>query len=290
VLAYVNGHLVEEQDATISVFNAGFNFADGVFEGIRVYEGRVFRLDEHIERLFASAATFEIEIGMQRDELRSEILGWLTANGVDRDFHFRPIVTRGDRFPPRMDPRFSSGDPTIVFVGGPVSPAGAGVKAILSLVRRPAPAVLPAHVKSLSYGPALLARLDAIRRGADEAILLDELGLVAEASVANVFAVAGGALLTPQPRACLDGITRRAVMELARDAGRTVLEVGLTPEALAAADEIFLTGTSAEITPVLELDGAPVAGGEAGPVTRELAAAYDRLTRAEGVPIPVVAA
>ena len=284
-LAYVNGELMPEEQATVSVFDAGLNFADGVFEGIRVYGGNVFRLDEHLDRLYASAATFELNIGMEKDEFASEILRWLTANGVKDDFHFRPIVTRGKRFPPRMDPRFSKDDSTVIIVGGPVSPAGAGMRVVVSPVERPAPAALPAHVKSLSYGPALLARLDAIRKGVDEAIMLDELGLVAEASVANVFAVTDGALLTPQPRACLDGITRRAVMALGRDAGMTVVEVGLTPEALASADEVFLTGTSAEVTPVLELDGRGLGDG-AGPVTGKLRAAYAELTRSEGTPIP----
>ena len=132
MLAYVNGALVPEDEATISVFNAGFNFADGVFEGIRVYGGRVFRLDEHLERLAASAATFELDLGMSVGALRSEVLRWLAANGVDSDFHFRPIVTRADRHPPRMDPRFSSGDPTVVIVGGAVSQPPAGVAAVLS--------------------------------------------------------------------------------------------------------------------------------------------------------------
>jgi branched-chain amino acid aminotransferase len=286
LLAYVNGDLVPEEEATVSVFNAGLNFADGVFEGIRVYGGKVFKLDEHIDRLYASAATFEIDIGLAKNEFKAEILRWLSANDVDSDFHFRPIVTRADRFPPRMDPRFSNGPAVIVIIGGPVAPAGKGMKVVTSPIRRPAPSALPAHVKSLSYGPALLARLDAVRRGADESILLDELGLVAEASVANVFTVTAGALLTPKPRACLDGITRRAVIGLARDAGYTAVEVGLTPEALAEADEVFLTGTSAEVTPVLELDGRCVSGGEAGPVTRELSVAYRRLTETLGDPIP----
>jgi branched-chain amino acid aminotransferase len=284
MLAYVNGELVPEEKATVSVFDAGLNFADGVFEGIRVYGGKVFRLREHLDRLYASAATFEIDPGLSKDGLEAEILRWLTANGVTDDFHFRPIVTRGQRFPPRMDPRFSSGQATVIIVGGPVSNPGRGMRVVTSPIRRPAPSVLPAHVKTLSYGPALLARLDAIRRGADEAIMLDELGLVAEASVANVFAVVGGALLTPVPRACLGGITRRAVIELGRAAGFHVLEVGLTPEALAGAEEIFLTGTSAEVTPVLELDGVELSGAP-GPVTRRLADDYAELTRSEGTAI-----
>jgi branched-chain amino acid aminotransferase len=280
VLAYVNGDLVPADEARISVFNAGFNFADGVFEGVRVYGGRPFRLDEHLDRLFASAAAFEIDVGMSQAELRAEIVRWLDANAIEGDFHFRPIVTRADRSPPRMDPRFSDGPATIVVIGGPAGPASTGIKAITSPVRRPAPSVLPAHVKSLSYGPALLARLDAIRKGADEAIMLDDLGLVAEASVANVFAVSAGALLTPLPRACLSGITRRIVLDLARAAGYDASEGELTPEQLASADEVFLTGTSAEITPVLELDGKAVSGGGIGPVTRELAEAYRAATAA----------
>jgi branched-chain amino acid aminotransferase len=284
VLAYVNGELVPEETATVSVFDAGLNFADGVFEGIRVYGGKVFRLAEHLDRLYASAATFELDPGLAKQELEAEILRWLDANGVTDDFHFRPIVTRGRRFPPRMDPRFSSGDATVIIVGGPASNATRELKVVTSPIRRPAPSVLPAHVKTLSYGPALLARLDAIRRGADESIMLDELGLVAEATVANVFAVHDGALLTPVPRACLDGVTRRSVIALGRAAGLQVLEVGLTPEALAGADEIFLTGTSAEVTPVLELDGAALPGS-AGPVTRRLAAGYADLTRSEGTPV-----
>jgi branched-chain amino acid aminotransferase len=284
LLAYIDGDLVDEEQACVSVFDAGLNFADGVFEGIRVYHGKVFRLDEHLDRLFASSETFELDVGLTKQELGDEILRWLAANRVTSDFHFRPIVTRGRRFPPRLDPRFSSGDATVIIVGAPVSAAGPGLRVLTSPVRRPAPSVLPAHVKSLSYGPALLARLDAIRRGADEAIMLDELGLVAEATVANVFALADGALLTPEPRACLNGITRRAVMQLAREAGLQVLEVGLTPTALAEAQELFLTGTGAEISPVLELDGRRLGDG-VGPVTRQLQDAYAELTRSEGTPI-----
>jgi branched-chain amino acid aminotransferase len=286
VLAYVNGDLIAEEQARVSVFDAGLNFADGVFEGVRVYDGRVFRLDQHIDRLYASAATFELDVGLSKDELKAEILRWLAANRVRSDFHFRPIVTRGRRFPPRLDPRFSSGAATVIIVGGPVGGGSKDMRAITSPVRRPAPSVLPAHVKTLSYGPALLARLDAIRRGADEAIMLDELGLVAEATVTNVFAVSDGALLTPRPRACLDGITRRTVMDLARAQGVPVLEVGLTPNALAGAREVFLTGTSAEVCPVIELDGRRLGDGP-GPLTRQLAAKYAELTRSEGTPIPV---
>src|SRR4051794_37650763 len=146
MLAYVNGELLPEHEATVSVFDAGLNFADGVFEGIRVYGGKVFRLRQHLDRLYASAATFELEIGLEIEGLQAEILRWLSANRVVDDFHFRPIVTRGRRFPPRMDPRFSDGKATLIFVGGPVSAAPPGVKVVTSPIHRPAPSALPAHV------------------------------------------------------------------------------------------------------------------------------------------------
>src|SRR3984893_3337457 len=120
---YVNGELVPAGEARISVFDSGLNFADGVFEGVRVYGGRVFRLEQHVERLYESANAFEIDIGMSRNEFASVVLDWLRANQVRENFHFRPIVTRGNRFPPRLDPRFCSGGPNIIFVGASIEPA-----------------------------------------------------------------------------------------------------------------------------------------------------------------------
>jgi branched-chain amino acid aminotransferase len=291
VFVYLNGELVPEAEAAVSVYDSGLNFADGVFEGIRVYAGRVFRLERHLERLFASARAFEIEIGMSADELAREILRWLRANGVRDGYHFRPIVTRGDRIPPRLDPRFCTGGPRVLFVGGPAASASlGGVRAVLSGVRRTAPDALDPRVKSLSYGNHLLARLDALRRGADDALMLDDRGHLCEATAANVFVVRDGRLATPTTRACLSGITRQAVLELAGELGLATEEVDLAPEAVSGSDEIFLTGTGAEVTPVVALDGRPVGDGAAGPLTRRLAAAYGALVRSEGVPIDASAA
>ena len=284
MLVYVNGLHVPEEEATVSVYDSGFNFADGVFEGIRVYGGRVFRLDEHIDRLYASAAAFEIEIRMSRGELAGEILSWLRANRISEAFHFRPVVTRGRRFPPRLDPRFCSGEANLVFVGGPISPArGEGIRAIVSSLRRPAADVMPPHVKSLNYGTAVLARLESMRRGVDESILLDDRGRLAEASAANVFVVRGATLLTPTTRACLSGITRRVIMDLAAGRGFAVEEGDIEPDALRDCDEIFLTGTGMELVPVIELDGRPVGTGGPGPIATELAQAYRSLVGEDGV-------
>jgi branched-chain amino acid aminotransferase len=287
LLVYVNGRLVAQHEAAVSVFDSGLNFGDGVFEGLRVYAGAVFRLEEHVARLFDSAAAFDLAIGMTRQELAREILSWLKANGVRDDFHFRPIVTRGNRFPPRSDPSLVTEGPTIVFVGGPIEPANLnGLRVIVSSIRRTAPDALDPRVKSLSFANSVLPRLEARRRGADDAIVLDGAGFVAEASTANVFVVRDGELTTPLPRACLAGITRAAVIELARALDLAVAERDVSPTELRTADEVFLTGTGAEVTAVVDVDGRPVGEGAAGPVTRELASRYADLVRSEGTPIP----
>ncbi len=275
LLVYLNGSHVPQAQARISVFDSGLNFADGVFEGIRVYDGRVLHLEQHVARLYRSAEAFEIDVGMRPHELTHEILTWLRANNVFDGFHFRPIVTRGDRFPPRLDPRFCSGGSNIVFVGGPIAPASMrGARLITSSVRQINSDAIDPQIKSLNYGNNLLARLEALRRGVDDSLMLDADGHLAEASAANVFVVKDGAVLTPRDNACLVGITRHTVMELARARGIVVEERDLTPSGAAAADEIFLTGTGTELTPVVEIDGRAVGSGRVGQITKELYHGY----------------
>ena len=286
LLVYINGRLVPRQEAVISVFDSGLNFADGVFEGVRVYGGCVFHLDQHVKRLFESATAFDIEIPMAPAELKAAIVGWLRANGVRDDFHLRPIVTRGERFPPRLDPKFCSGDANVIFVGGPISPANmSGIRVVVSAVRQVGSDAIDAQIKSLNYGNNLLARLEARRRGVDDALMLDAAGYLAEASAANLFLVKDGELLTPWPKACLAGITRRTVMDLARRRGLGVVERDLTTTEVINADEVFLTGTGTELTPVVEVDGRRIGAGEAGPVTSDLYEAYHALVHSEGTPI-----
>lgn len=283
-LVYVNGELVPARYATVSVFDSGFNFADGVFEGVRVYNGRVFKLHEHIRRLFASARSFDIEIPMSESRFGAEILRWLRTAGIRDGFHFRPIVTRGNRYPPRLDPRFASGT-TIVFVGGPISAVDRGIHAIVSNIRRTSPEALDPHIKSLNYGNNLLARLDAIRKGADDAIMLDAGGYLSEATGANLFLVSDGELLTPLGRACLEGITRQTIIELATAEGLSVTQCDLAAVQLQAADEIFTSGTGAELTSVIEIDGKPVGSGGPGALTTRLRGLYRELANSTGVPI-----
>jgi branched-chain amino acid aminotransferase len=283
---YIDGEIMPSEEAKISVFDSGLNFADGVFEGIRVYAGRVFRLDRHLKRLFQSARAFEIDIGMTRQALEGEILRWLRHNGLRDNFHFRPIVTRGDRSPPRLDPRFCRGRSRMIFVGATIAPtAMTGQKLVFSSYRRVAPDALDSRVKSLNYGNNLMARLEAIRRGADDAVMLDPQGFVAEASAANLFIVRDGRLITPWPKACLEGITRSSALELAATAGIETQERDIVPTEVLNADEVFLTGTGSEIVPVVAVEGQEIGDGHAGPVTCDLAKRYGSLVRSEGTPI-----
>jgi branched-chain amino acid aminotransferase len=283
---YVNGTLIPAREATVPVWDSGLNFADGVFEGVRVYARRVFKLHEHVARLYRSARAFQIDVGMAEAQFADAVLGWLAANRVRDDFHFRPIVTRGNRYPPRMDPRFVEGGATILFVGGSMASAGLeGMRVIVSSLRRTGADVLDPRIKSLNYGNNLLARLEARRRGVDDAIMLDREGFVAEASGANVFVVRDGQLLTPWPKACLEGITRRTLMELATAEGVPASERDITATEVVKADEVFLAGTGTEVAPVTEVEGIIIGSGQIGPVTRMLASRYAELVRSTGAPI-----
>jgi branched-chain amino acid aminotransferase len=286
LLVYVNGEHVPAPEAKVSVFDSGLNFADGVLEGVRVYNGRVFRLEEHIRRLFESARAFSIDVGLTKEELGQEILAWLRANDVHDDFHFRPIVTRGDRFPPRLDPRNASARARVIIVGGPIKPASReGLRVVVSGYRRVAADALDPRIKSLNYGNNLLGRLEAFRRGVDDAVMLDAAGYLAEASAANIFLMRRGMLLTPLSKACLEGITRSTVLEIAAGEGIPCGERDLTTTELLTADEVFLCGTGTELAPVVEVEGSPVGSGGIGPVTERLLSLYSEIVRSEGTPI-----
>jgi branched-chain amino acid aminotransferase len=284
--SYVNGVVVRPNEPALSAFESGFNFADGVFEGIRVYNGRVFRLDDHIERLYESANALGITVPVSQVEMRRIILGWLRENDALDDVHFRPIVTRGIRTPPRLDPRYCLGPGSLVIVGGRIdSGSSAGLRTIVSSVRRTPSDCLDPKIKSLNYGNNLLARLEAIRQGVDDAIMLDMSGYVCEASTANIFLVKKGRLITPIPKSCLAGITRGVVLDLAaaRDLNVEVRDISTTE--VLNADEVFLCGTAAEIAPVVEVDGRPIDAGRPGALTLALLQDYRALVQTDGIPI-----
>ena len=289
LLAYVNGDILPQQEAKISVFDSGLNFADGVFEGLLVDRGRIVQLRQHMTRLFDSAKAFAIDMPMSVAEFENEIRRWLTANDpqiVGDQFHFRPIVTRGDRNPPRLDPKFSTSKANIIFVGGPVTGTRpSGLSLMVSSFRRPSPDVFDPKIKSIGYGNNLLARIEATRHGYDDCIMLDQRGFVAETSVANIFIVKNGSVCTPHPTACLNGITRQAIIRLTTDQHLDMVEKDLSVTDLKCADEVFITGTAAGVASVTHIDRQPVRDGNEGSVTSALRAAYTAWAYDSAAPI-----
>lgn len=274
-LAYVNGNVEPASEATISVFDAGLNFGDGVFEGMRVYGGGVLFLDQHIKRLYTSARAVDISVPLSPERLVEDLLDWLRACDVSGEFHFRPIVTRGMRTPPRVDPRFTSTPGNVIFVGGSIqSMLDQRLRLVVSAFRRPPPEVFDSKIKSLSYIANCMSKNEAVRRGADDALVLDTHGRVAEASAANIFIVQDGELLTPRTTSCLGGITRKSILAVCGREGIPAREADLTVVDALGADELFLCGTGAEISPVVELEGKSVGSGSIGPLTRRVQSLY----------------
>lgn len=285
---WIDGRIVDGADAKVPVADHGFLYGDGVFEGIRVYARRVFRLEQHLARLAVSARAVGLEIPGGLDAAREIILATARAFGAD-EAYVRFIVSRGEGalgVDPTSCPR-----PRVVCIVDHIRIYSSeilarGIDLATSSWRRPPPDVLDPRVKSLNYLNNALAKLEARRRGADEALLLNAAGLVAEASVANVFAVRAGALATPPATdGALEGITRGAVLELAARAGIPGAERSLGRYDLLGADEVFLTGTGARIVPVRSLDGETIGKGEPGPITLRLLAAFQALAGSTGTPI-----
>ncbi len=279
-LVYLDGEWVESSRAQVSVFDHGLLYGDGVFEGIRAYGGRVFALDEHVRRLYESAQSILLDIGMGRADMAQRIEESVSKNRLT-DAYIRVVVTRGKGdlgLDPRKCPRA-----TVVIIADaialyPQSLYESGLKAITVSIRRTSVDALSPRVKSLNYLNSILAKEQAIAVGAAEAILLGPEGYPIEATGENLFIVRRERLLTPPVYlGVLEGITRAAVLDLARRTGQAAAEEPFTLHDLYVADECFLTGTAAEIVPVVEIDGRRIGDGRPGPVTRSLTAAYRRL-------------
>ena len=285
---WLDGSVVDAAEARIPVTDHGFLYGDGVFEGMRVYSRRLFRLDDHMDRIGAAARAVGIEIPGGTAALREISLQTARAFGAD-DAYLRLVVSRGEGSL-GVDPT-SCPEARVVCIADdvriyPAEKLAEGLTLVTSSWRRPPADVLDPRVKSLNYLNNALAKQEARRQGADEALLLNTAGYIAEASVANLFAVRDGALLTPPATdGALEGITRRTVLELASEAGIETAERTLGRFDLFAASEVFLTGSGAKVVPVRSLDGQPVGRGKPGPLTRQLAEAFDAFARRTGTPI-----
>jgi len=281
-MIFMNDRLVPEHEATVSVFDHGLLYGDGVFEGIRAYAGRVFRLAEHIDRLFASARAIALEIPMSKEAVSKAVVDTLAANGL-ADGYVRLVVTRGAGNL-GLDPN-KTANPQVIVIASTISLYPAefyekGLRIVTAATQRTQSAALSPRIKSLNYLNNIMAKLEGLQAGCVEALMLNHKGEVAECTGDNVFVVRGGKLLTPPPDAgILEGITRGAVMELATAAGIDCREQTLVRHDLYTADECFLTGTAAEIIPVVEIDGRKVGSGVPGPMTKRLTDAFHALVR-----------
>jgi len=278
---WLNGELVARKDAKISVFDHGLLYGDGVFEGIRSYGGQVFRLKEHVRRLFDSARGIRLRIPMTPRKMSDAIVETLKANGL-KDAYIRVVVTRGEGtlgLDPNRCPRpgvFIIADRIELF---PRRTYEKGLQIITAATMRNHPNAVNPRLKSLNYLNNILAKIEAIDAGVLEAVMLNHLGFVAECTGDNIFIVRDGRLLTPPIAAgILEGITRDEIIDIARNSGLSVREENLTRQDLYTADECFVTGTAAEVVPVVRIDGRTVGSGRPGPVTRRLAAEFIRRT------------
>ena len=284
---YLDGRFVQKEEATVSVFDHGLLYGDGVFEGIRAYNGKVFRLDAHVERLYDSAKTINLKPPMTGEEMKAAILATMRKNGL-QDGYIRPVITRGVGdlgLDPRKCPK-----PTVFIIAvewgamyGDLYEKG--LKAVSVSVRRNPAEALPPNAKTLNYINNILAKMESYLKGGDEAIIFDTNGYLSEGSGDNIFVVKNGILQTPPNLNNLRGITQQVVLECAKDEGIEVRWQNMGYFDLYTADEVFVTGTAAEVAPIVKIDGRTIGTGKPGPVTKKLMSAFREVTKREGTPI-----
>ncbi|HXU75231.1 MAG TPA: branched-chain-amino-acid transaminase [Methylomirabilota bacterium] len=285
---YVDGKYYSERDAKVSVFDHGLLYGDGIFEGIRAYNGRVFRLKEHIDRLFYSAKAILLNLPMSRAAIAEAVLETCRRNKI-RDGYIRLVVTRGVGTLGLNPNRCKN--PSLIIIAGkiqlyPVEYYERGLEIITVPTVRNLHSALNPAIKSLNYLNNIMAKIEANNSGCEEAIMLNAEGFVSECTGDNIFILKENELLTPPLSAgALYGVTRKVVMEIAAESGLLVREPNLSRYDMFNADECFLTGTGAELVPVIKIDGRVIGNGKPGPVTRKLVAQYRALTKVSGDPI-----
>ncbi len=290
-LVNIDGEFYLKSEAKISVYDHGLLYGDGVFEGIRAYGGVVFKLKEHIDRLYRSAHTIMLKIPVTKEEIIQRVLETLKKNGL-KDAYVRLVVTRGMGdlgLDPKKCPMasiFIVAEPTIVIMGAEAKEKG--ISTVIASVRRDSVDATTHEVKSLNYLNSIMAKIEATNACVDEALLLDRRGFVCEGVGENIFMVKDGKMFTPSPcSGALIGITRDVIMKLAKRLGYDIEERDITPNELFNADEVFFTGTAAEITPIREVNGRRIGEGKPGPITRRLMHDFSKVVKdpKEGVPI-----
>jgi len=281
----IDGKLVHRGEAGISPFDSSVQGGDAVWEGLRLYEGRIFRLEQHLDRLRGSALALGFVGIPSHEHITAEIKKTLAANRMRDGVHIRLTLTRGVKVTSGMDPRLNETGPTLIVLAEHKPPVYAkqGLTLITSTVRCPAPDVLDPKIHHANLLPSILAKIQANAAGADDAVMLDARGFVAETNATHLFLVHAGAVMTPKTVACPEGITRAAVIQLCKRHRIPNAERDLSLTEFYRADEVFCTGTMGELAGVTKIDGRVIGDGEVGETTRRLSELYGELTRSEGV-------
>lgn len=284
LLVYINGKLLHRDAAGVSPFDSVVQGGDAVWEGLRLYQGRIFRLEEHLARLRHSALALGFAAIPEHEEIVEAIRQTLAANQMFDGVHIRLTLTRGVKITSGMDPRLNQAGPTLIVLAEHKSPVydKSGIRLIASTYRRPSPDVLDPKIHHNNLLNSILAKMQANLAGVDDALMLDERGFVAETNATHVFVVTGGVVATPTTRACPEGITRATVIELCHENGIPCEIRDLSLAEAVRADEMFCTGTMGELAPVVEVDGRPIGTGQPGPMCGRLSGLFRELTAKSG--------
>jgi len=287
LIVNIGGRLLHRDEAGVSPFDSAVQGGDAVWEGLRLYEGRIFKLVEHLDRLRSSAKALAFAEIPTHEEIIAEIRRTLEANAMSDGVHIRLTLTRGVKYTSGMDPRLNTSGPTLIVLAEWKAPVYGrdGLTLVTSAIRRPPPDVMDPKIHSANLIPSILAKIEANATGADDALMLDTRGFVAETNATHVFLVERGKIVTGHTHACPEGITRATVLELcaANDIQHEIRDVSLTE--VYRADEMFCTGTMGELAAVTTVDGRRIGAGEPGPVTGRLSELYRRETARSGYPV-----
>ncbi len=288
IMVHVGGKLVPRKEAKVSVFDSVVQGGDAVWEGLRVYDGKIFMLNAHLDRLFDSAKAMAFAQVPTRHDIKQAIFETLKANNMRDNVHIRLTLTRGEKVTSGMSPHWNQHGPTLIVLAEWKPPVfdKNGIRLITSSVRRNSPLCIDSKIHHNNLINNILAKIEANLAGVDDAIMLDIYGFVAETNATNLFIVKQETVLTPTADSCLPGITRGLVIELAGEAEISIIQRNISLSEVHAADEVFSTGTMGELTPVVEVDGRQIADGRMGPITRKLQKHHAERTEDEGEPLP----
>ena len=287
LIVNINGQLIHRDEAGISPFDSAVQGGDAVWEGLRLYRGRIFKLHEHLDRLRQSAAAVSFSEIPPREKIIEEIKRTLAVNEMQDAVHIRLTLTRGVKITSGMDPRLNQSGPTLIILDEHKAPvyAKTGLTLITSKIRRPSPEILDCKIHHANLLNSILAKIEANNAGADDALMLDTRGFVAETNATHVFIVREGEVATSRVLACPKGITRATVIEICAEEKIRCIETDLSPVDVYGADEMFCTGTMGELAGVIKIDNRIIGDGKVGPMTKRLSELYAQRTSSEGVQV-----